>query len=324
MTRFGYHASHEQHSPRDLLEYVQRAERAGFAAAMCSDHFHPWTPHQGHSGFAWSWLGAALNATQLTLGCVNAPGWRYHPAIVAQAAATLAVMYPNRFWIAVGSGEALNEHITGERWPSKQERNARLLESVQVMRALWAGEVVNHRGRITVADAQLYTRPERAPLLFGAALSAETARWVGSWADGLITVGAPRKQFEALLMAFRAGGGEHKPVKVQVSFAWAPTESEARTAAHQQWSGNLLDKSQLATLRMPHDFAAAARSISIEEVCEAMPVSSDPAVHIEYLRQYVELGIDDVYLFNVTPFQRELIDVFGERVLPALQTGLRS
>lgn len=324
MTRFGYHASHEQHSPRELLEYVQRAERAGFALAMCSDHFHPWIPHQGHSGFAWAWLGAALNATSLTFGCVNAPGWRYHPAIVAQAAATLAVMYPDRFWVALGSGEALNEHITGERWPSKQERNARLAECVQVIRALWSSENVDHHGRITVEDAKLYTRPDRAPLIFGAALTPETAHWVGSWADGMITVGAERKQLETMISAFREGGGRDKPIKVQASLAWAPTEREAREAAHRQWSGNLLGKALLATLRTPEEFEAATRFISVDEVCKAMPVSSDPSAHIEHLRLYRELGIEDVYLFNVTPYQREFIDTFGERVLPHLHADGRS
>lgn len=324
MTRFGYHASHEQHSPADLLEYVQRAERAGFAMGMCSDHFHPWLPHQGHSGFAWAWLGAALNATSLRFGCVNAPGWRYHPAIIAQAAATLAVMYPERFWVALGSGEALNEHITGEPWPNKHERNERLAECVHVMRALWAGETVNHHGRITVEDAKLYTRPDRAPLIFGAALTPETARWVGSWADGMITVGATRERLETMIAAFRDGGGRDKPVKVQASFAWAPTEREARDAAHRQWSGNLLGASVLATLRMPEEFEAAARFVSIDDVCETMTVSSDPAVHLESLQIYRELGVDDVYLFNVTPYQREFIDTFGEHVLPKLQAGARS
>src|SRR5918997_6060747 len=128
MTRFGYHCSHEQYPPSELLENVQAAEAAGFEGAMCSDHFHPWTDAQGHSGFAWSWLGAALQATSLSFGTVNAPGDRYHPAIVAQAAATLAEMFPDRFWLAIGSGEALNEAITGARWPAKRERDARLRE----------------------------------------------------------------------------------------------------------------------------------------------------------------------------------------------------
>ena len=142
----GFHASDEQWPPSRLLRYVQPAERARFSAAMCSDHFHPWSERQGNSGFPWSWLGAALQATSLPFGVVTVPGQRYHPAIIAQAAATQAEMFPERFWLAVGSGEALNEHITGERWPPKVERNVRLKEAVDAMRALWRGETVNHDG----------------------------------------------------------------------------------------------------------------------------------------------------------------------------------
>ena len=151
MARIGYHASHEQYAPSHLLHLVRQAADTGFQSAMCSDHIMPWSERQGHSGFAWSWLGAALEATPLSFGVVTVPGgWRYHPAIVAQAAATLAEMYPGRFWIAPGSGELLNEHIVGRHWPEKAERNARLFEAVEIIRALWAGEMVNHRGRITV------------------------------------------------------------------------------------------------------------------------------------------------------------------------------
>lgn len=324
MTLFGYHASHEQHSPRDLLAYVQFAEHAGFEAGMCSDHFHPWIPAQGHSGFAWSWLGAALQATDLRFGCVNAPGSRYHPAVIAQAAATLAQMYPERVWLAVGSGEALNEHITGQPWPQKSKRNARLLECVKVMRALWAGETVTHRGEIVVEQAKLYTRPDRAPQIYGAALSEETARWVGSWADGLITVSMTDEEFRKLLRAFRAGGGEHKPVKVQAALGWAPTERDARETTHRQWAGNLIGKDKLAKLQTPEDFAAAAQSVSVEDVLRQIPVSSDPAFHLRDLRRYIDYGVDEVYLFNVTPFQREFIEVFGKQVLPALSERWRA
>ena len=130
----GFHASHEQFGPRRLLRLVRSAEQAGFSAALCSDHLHPWTSAQGQSGHAWSWLGAALEATSLRMGVVTAPGYRYHPAVIAQACATLAEMYPERFWVALGSGEALNECITGERWPAKDQRNARLEECAKVMR----------------------------------------------------------------------------------------------------------------------------------------------------------------------------------------------
>src|SRR4051812_83475 len=149
---------------------------------MCSDHFAPWSARQGQSGFAWAWLGAALQATSLSFGVVNAPGQRYHPAIVAQAAATLAEMFPGRFWVALGSGEASNEHITGDRWPGHDERTARLGESVEVIRRLLAGETVSHDGRVTVDRARLWTLPEQPPMLAGPAVSVETARWAGGWA----------------------------------------------------------------------------------------------------------------------------------------------
>ena len=159
MLKIGYHASHEQFKPSTLLTYVQRAQQAGFTAASSSDHFHPWSNRQGESGFAWSWLGAALQATSLSFGVVNAPGQRYHPAIIALAAATLAEMFPQRFWIAVGTGQFLNEHITGEKWPAKAARNARLNECVESMRALWKSETVTHKGLVTVEEATLYSRP---------------------------------------------------------------------------------------------------------------------------------------------------------------------
>jgi coenzyme F420-dependent glucose-6-phosphate dehydrogenase len=149
MTRFGYHVSHEQFAPSDLLQWTKRAEEAGFDCAMSSDHFHPWSERQGQSGFAWSWLGAAMEATNLPFGIISAPGYRYHPAVIAQGAATLAQMYPDRLWLAFGSGEAINEYITGAAWPDKHERNARLLECAQIIRALLAGETVTHRGRVT-------------------------------------------------------------------------------------------------------------------------------------------------------------------------------
>lgn len=179
MPRFGFHASHEQLPPGELLRAVREAEEAGFELGMCSDHFAPWSHNQGHSGFAWAWLGAALQATSMPFGVVTAPGQRYHPAVIAQAAATLCEMYPERFWMALGSGQALNEHITGEAWPKKSERNARLLECVEVMRALFAGETVSHEGRVRVDRARLYSLPETPPELVGAAVTPDTARWVG-------------------------------------------------------------------------------------------------------------------------------------------------
>lgn len=318
MTIFGYHASHEQHAPSALIGHVRQAEAAGFGAAMCSDHFHPWTDAQGESGFAWSWLGAALQATTLSFGTVNAPGTRYHPAVVAQAAATLAEMFPGRFWLAVGSGEALNEAITGAAWPPKAERNARLRECIEIMRALWAGETVTHRGLVTVQEARLYTRPADPPPLFVAALSEATAELAGRWGDGLMTLGAEPEALARVLDAFRRGGGEGKPVYVQHSLAWAPTTEEARRGAHEQWRFSTLGPEVLPILRTPAQFAAASRTATADDVAKGVRISSDLGQHAEWLRAYVELGIDRVYLFDVTRNQSAFIEAFGRSVLPQL------
>jgi len=179
MTLVGYHASHEQFAPSELLGLVREAEQAGFACAKSSDHFHPWSKRQGQSGFAWSWLGAAMQATKFGFGMISAPGYRYHPAVLAQAAATIGEMFPDRLWLSLGSGEAINEAITGEYWPEKSERNARLRECVDVFRALFDGETVTHRGRVTVVEAKLYSRPQRPVPLFGAAVTSATAAFCG-------------------------------------------------------------------------------------------------------------------------------------------------
>ena len=318
MTRFGYHCSHEQYAPSELLANVQAAEEAGFEVAMCSDHFHPWTDAQGHSGFAWSWLGAALQATRLSFGTVNAPGARYHPAIIAQAAATLAEMFPDRFWLAIASGEALNEAITGEAWPTKPERNARLAECAAVMRALWRGETVTHHGRVTVQEARLYSLPDAPPRLFGAALSPETAELVGAWADGLVTLGAERAELEEILAAFQRGGGEGKPVFVQHTLSWAPNEEAARRGAHEQWRFSVLGPEVLPILRTPAQFEAATRFVTAADVAKGVRVSSDLARHAAWLEDYVDLGIDAVYVLNVSRNQREFIEAFGEQVLAQL------
>lgn len=318
MTRFGYHASHEQHAPSALLGYVRLAERAGFAAAMCSDHFHPWLPAHAQSGYAWSWLGAALEATSLSFGTVSAPGYRYHPAVLAQKVATLAEMYPRRVWLAVGSGEALNEAITGEPWPLKAQRNARLLECAEVMRALWRGETVTHHGAITVEEARLYTLPAEPPMLLGAALTEATAEWMGGWADGLVTVGGPQEALRRKVEAFRRGGGEGKPVFAQHTVAWARTEREARQVAHEQWRFSVLGPDVLPVLRSPAQFEAASCHVREEDVAEPVHASSDPGRHAAWLAEYAELGFDAVYTTHVGRDQEAFIEEFGVRVLPRL------
>ena len=316
----GYHASHEQLAPSALLRCVVAAEEAGFQGAMCSDHFAPWSRRQGHSGFAWSWLGAALQATGLGFGVVNAPGQRYHPAIIAQAAATLGELFPGRFWLALGSGEASNEHITGDRWPAKAERRARLGEAVAVIRALLAGETVSHDGLVRVDQARLWTLPEQPPQLIGAAISAETAAWVGGWADGLVTVNQSHDRLRAVVEAFRAGGGEGKPLYLQVHLSWAADEATALAVAHHQWSTGVLDPVLAMELHLPEQLDAAARFVSPEDVRSAVLVSADLGRHTAWLGEFAELGFDRLYLHEVgqAEHQQPFIDAFGAKVIPAL------
>ena len=318
MATIGFHASHEQLAPSRLLAAVRAAEAAGFQAAMCSDHLAPWSTRQGHSGFAWSWLGAALQATSLGFGVVNAPGQRYHPAIIAQAIATLGEMFPGRFWAALGSGEALNEHVTGEPWPPKPVRDARLLESVDVIRRLLGGEEVSHAGLVTVDRARAWVRPDPVPPLVGAAVSVETARKVGSWADGLITVNQAPDRLAQVLEGFRGGGGEDKPAYLQVHLAWAEDETEAWRIAHEQWASNVFPSALSWELEMPEQFDAAARHVRPEDVEESVLISSDLGLLTSRLHALGELGFDGLYLHHVGQEQDRFIETFGSVVLPEL------
>jgi probable non-F420 flavinoid oxidoreductase len=319
MARIGFHASHEQFPPSELLALVQAAETAGFNCGMSSDHFRPWASAQGHSGFAWSWLGAALQATSLPFGVISAPGYRYHPAIIAQGAATLAEMFPNRFWLALGSGQRLNEDIAGLPWPEKAERNARLGECANIIKALLAGQTVSHSGRVTVVDARLYSLPKQPPLVLGAAVTEGTAELVGGWADGLLTVNAKPEQVRKLVEAFHRGGGEGKPLVMQVGLNWGRTEQQAVDAAYQQWKYNVLGGEVNWELRSPGDFETAARFVRVEDMRESILISADPARHAAWLREFIELGFEELLLHQVGVNQREFIDVFGREVLPQLR-----
>lgn len=318
MPRIALHCSHEQIPPSRLLRAVRRAEEAGFQGGMSSDHFSPWSERQGESGFAWSFLGAALARTGLPFGVVNAPGQRYHPAIVAQAAASLAEMFPGRLWVALGTGENSNEHITGDAWPAKKERTARLRECVDVMRALFAGEEVTHHGRVVVDRARLYTLPQQPPPLIGAAVSEATARWAGSWADGLATVNAPADHLRRMIDAFRAGGGNGRLV-LQVHLAWAPTEEEALRIAHDQWRTNVFDPPVCWDVATVAEFDARARDVTPEDVRAKVLVSADLERHVQWLRELAALGFDEIALHHVGEDLDPFIDAFGEHVLPALR-----
>jgi coenzyme F420-dependent glucose-6-phosphate dehydrogenase len=317
MTAIGYHASHEQFSPAELLACVRLAEQAGFATAMCSDHLFPWTSAQtGGVGQAYAWLGAALQATSLEMGVVSAPGQRYHPVVLAQSAATLAQLFPGRFWLAVGTGEYTNEHVTGEGWPHKATRQQRLRECVDVMRALWRGETVNHRGLITVDDGRVYSTMERSPALFAAAVSPKTARWAGAWADGLITVNTPLDQVREVAEAFGEGGGAGKPVRLQYHLSWAPTSAEALANAHDQWRNAALPYRLAWDLKLPEEIDAVVADATPDHIAQALPVSDDLGWHADRIAAYAGLGFDQILLHNVGSNQREFIEVFAAKVLP--------
>ncbi|GAA2167273.1 TIGR03885 family FMN-dependent LLM class oxidoreductase [Pedococcus bigeumensis] len=320
MTRIGFHASHEQVSPRQLLVDVQHAERAGFDMAMCSDHFSPWSTRQGHSGYTWSWLGAALATTSLSLGCVTAPGQRYHPAVHAQRIATLGQMFPGRFWVALGSGEASNEHITGDGWPRKELRTQRLEECVDVIRRMLAGEEVSHDGLVTVDRARLWDLPDPVPLLVGPAVSVESAARVAPWADGLVTVNQPIETLRDVLSAYRDAGGRGRTA-LQVHLSWATTEAEALGVAHDQWAGNVYGPPVSWDLETAEAFDVLWGQVDPDAVRDAVRVSADLAQHAEWLAEYAELGFDDLYLHHVGQQQDAFIEAFGKHVLPILSTG---
>ena len=315
---FGYHASHEQFSPKALLHYVALAEKEGFSCISCSDHFHPWSERQGQSGFSFAWLGAAMNVSLLPFGVVCAPGQRYHPAIIAQAAATLQQMFPSRFWMALGSGEALNECITGDIWPGKEERNKRLLESVQVIKNLFSGERITYHGRIKIEQARLYTLPEIPPLILGAALTVPTARWMGSWADGLITAHRPFEELKEIVDAFRNNGGHGKPVYLKLQLSYARNEREAMEGAYDQWRNNVLPGLVLAEISRVEQFDELGKHVQPEELRETVCISSNLQTHIEWIKKDIELGFKKIFLHNVNRQQELFIHEFGRKVLPQL------
>lgn len=320
MVDYGFHASHEQISPRQLLADVQDAERAGFRMAMCSDHFAPWSTRQGHSGFAWSWLGAALATTDLTFGTVCAPGQRYHPAVVAQSAATLAQMFPGRFWLALGSGQNMNEHITGDKWVAKDVRQDRLEECVEVIRRLHAGEEVSHRGLVEVERARIYSLPDTAPALLGPALTPATAERAAAWADGLITVNSDLESVREIIRAYRGAGGRG-PLALQVHVSIAETLDRAWDLARDQWQNHALDPPLAADLPTPEDFDIAGRYIPDEKIAESVIVTDSVDELVAQLREFEQLGFEQIYLHHVARDQAPFLELARTTLLPELHSS---
>lgn len=318
MAAIGFHASHEQISPGQLLKDVQRAEAAGFDAAMCSDHIEPWSARQGHSGFAWSWLGAALATTKLRFGVVNAPGQRYHPAIIAHASATLASMFPGRFWVALGSGENMNEHITGDPWPLKESRQQRLEECVEVIRRLHSGEEVTHHGLVTVEQARIWDLPEPPPPLIAPAISVDTARRSADWADGLVTVNQPHAKLSEMLAAYRGNGGRG-PAVLQVHLSWAPDEKDAVAIAMDQWRSNIFAPPIPWDLPTAAHFDGVSADVGEEQLRKSVNISASLDQHAQWLGEYADLGFDELYLHFVGQEQAPFIEAFADKVLPQLR-----
>ncbi|HET8595607.1 MAG TPA: TIGR03885 family FMN-dependent LLM class oxidoreductase [Intrasporangium sp.] len=316
MATIGFHCAHEQVAPSQLLTDVVHAEAAGFGAALCADHLSPWTSHQGQAGHAWSWLGAALARTSLTCGVLTSPGQRYHPAVLAQAMGTLAQMFPGRFWASLGSGQAIDEHVTGTGWPRKELRERRLVECVDAMRRLLAGEEVSHDGLVSVDRARVWSRPEAPPPLLGTAITEETAQWHARWADGLVTIGQPTETLHRVTDAYRHGGGRGW-LALLVHLSWAPTEDEAIDLAMDHWPAGVFGPPLVLDVETVDGFDELARHVTEDQVRAAVRVSADPEQHVEWIRADLELGFDEVYLHFVGPWQEPFIDAFSADVLPA-------
>ncbi len=326
----GYAAMLEQFHPREAVELAVHAESRGFTGVMAADHFQPWVPQQGQSAFVWNVLAAIGERTTGDLGPgVTAPTFRWHPAMVAQASATLAAMFPGRHWLGLGSGEALNEHVVARYWPEAPERINRMFEAIEIIRKLFtgsaAGKDVKHSGEFyRLESTRLWTMPDEPPDILVATAGPVTARRAGRNADGLITVGAPPEKIAGLVERFETGAREAgkdpdaMPKVLQLHLSWAETDEEALANAMTEWPNGGM-KFPKADIRSPFDFAQMARLVRPEDFEGRMVVSADPDRHRAELQKYVDLGFDRIYLHNVGRNQRQWIDVFAAQVLPALR-----
>ncbi len=320
MAFIGYHASHEQLAPSAMLEAVIEAERVGFDGAFSADHLAPWTPQQGHSGNTIAWLGAALASTRFPIGSIATPGQLYHPVVSAHAISTLTEMFPGRYFAALGSGELLNEHVTGDPWPPKDERTARLGECVEVMRGLFAGETVDHDGRVRVSDARLWSLPPVPPVLMATAASPETARWAAGWADGLLTVGTTRPQVAEVIDAYLDAGGLGDTA-LQVHVAIGGTRDEALALVRDQWVHGVITPPDAWDIAHPEEFAARAGTPSDDELAEHVLIATDDTLDdlADRLADLVGAGFERLYLHDISQDQRHFLAARAPRLLAALR-----
>jgi coenzyme F420-dependent glucose-6-phosphate dehydrogenase len=315
MAHIGYAISSEEHAPNDIVQHARRAEEVGFTYALISDHFHPWVDRQGHSPFVWSVIGGIAQATRrLRLGTgVTCPTIRIHPAIIAQAVATCAAMMPGRFFLGVGTGENLNEHILGDRWPPHDVRAEMLEEAVDVMRTLWQGGNQTYRGRhYTVENARLYTLPDTPPAVMVAASGPRAAELAGRIGDGLINV-SPDSQVRE---RFEASGGSGKPRYGQLTVCWARDEAEAIRTALEIWPNGGLTGELSQELPTPSHFQQAAQLVTEEMIAEEVTCGPDPERHIAAIQEYVDAGYDHIYVHQVGHDQAGFFDFYAREVLP--------
>ena len=319
--RLGYKLSSEEQGPRELVRLARMAEDSGFAFTLISDHFHPWTDRQGQSPFVWSVIGGIAQATRtLALGtAVTCPTMRIHPALVAQAAATCALLMEGRFFLGLGTGENLNEHIVGLGWPETEVRQARLLEAVQVIRLLWAGENASHHGRhFTVENARLYSRPDTPPPLLLAVGGPRSAELAGRVADGMIGTDPEEEVTER----FRRAGGADKPRYGELTVCWARSESAARRTAREVWPTAAMESSLSWELPLPAHFEAVAELVTEDAVAESVVCGPDPERHLAAIAKYADAGYDHVCIHQVGPDQAGFMRFYAREILPKARSVL--
>jgi coenzyme F420-dependent glucose-6-phosphate dehydrogenase len=311
----GYSLSSEEHAPADLVRFAKAAEDAGFTYALISDHFHPWVDAQGNSPFVWSVIGGIAQATdRIRLGTgVTCPTIRIHPAIIAQAAATSAAMMPGRFFLGVGSGENLNEHILGDKWPAPDERLEMLEEAVEVIRLLWQGGYQTHRGEhYTVEQARIYTLPDPLPEIAVAAAQPTAAELAGRIGDGFVGV-APEAE---LVQKFEENGGRGKPRYGHITVCWAESEEEAKRVAHENWPNAGLEGPLSQELALPAYFEAAAGMVEPDDLAETMPLGPDPSRYLEEIKAFEDAGFEHVYIHQVGPDQDGFVTFAKNELMP--------
>ncbi|MCR6033262.1 TIGR03557 family F420-dependent LLM class oxidoreductase [Nocardioides sp. zg-579] len=314
--RFGYFLSCEEYTPQQLVEQAVAAEEAGFEALWVSDHFHPWNDEQGESAFVWSVIGAVSQACSLPVTtAVTCPTVRTHPAVIAQAAATAAVMLDGRFTLGVGTGEALNEHILGGPWPSLDVRLEMLEEAVDLMRELWTGETVTRQGKhFQVDTARIYTLPEQPVPVYVSAFGPKALQTAIDIGDGFVST-AP--DADSVQKFKDATGG--KPTQGGVKVSWAPTVEEGVDHAHRLWANAGLPGELAQVLPSPKHFEQASQLVTRESTAESIVAGPDIARHVEQMQEYVDAGYDEVYVANMGPHYLDMIRAYGAEVLPQLR-----